>query len=213
MTVNLIHTTLAADGTQMNTRAARDWASISAIAPNHGMIFIDEDTVNRIAMLLDGQELSNGETVKAYAYEDDEPYAALVCSFGPALLPVQVQDYVRDRLAASENGKGAARLFDEVIRLGLQISLQGKEHCDAHIKAVNWVADDVEINRCKSNMIDMYGALGLGSFVKEGLGFDCPLEVFEKAVNDNAGFTGMGERLQKFVACAKRAGSTHVYFA
>ena len=42
---------------------------------------------------------------------------------------------------------------------------------------------------------------------------DVPLDVFEKAVNDNAVGTGMSERLGTFIACAKRRGSTHVYWA
>ena len=209
MSVNLMHTNEAAAADQ----AAANWAAITAVANADGMVFIDEDTVNTIARLLDGQALTNGEVVTAYSYNDDDQMGALVCAFGPALLPTQVQDQVRDRLAASQNGKAAARLFDTVIRLGLQITLSGKEFCDAHIKGVNWPGDEVEINRTASNMARMFGELGLDSWNEDTASRNVPLDVFAKAVNDNGFRTDMPERLQSFVECARRHAATHVYWA
>ena len=211
MTVNLIHTIDAATA-GAEDRATRDWTSIKAISED-GFVFIDEDTVNKIAALVDGQTLSNGEHVSAYAYEEDEAHAAYVSAFGPSLLPTQVQDQIRDRLAAGDKGKEAARLFDLVISLGLQISLQGKEFCPPYIKAVNWIADEVEINRTSSNMARMFTSLGLGGWNEENSSLNVPLDIFAKAVNDNGHQTEMPERLEAFIACARRNNSTHVYWA
>lgn len=209
MSVNLIATNRNIDS---EARAKSDWAVITAIAPNHGYLTIDEDTVNSIARLLDGQELTNGEKVSCYAYEDEDPYAAMVCAFGPSLLPTQVQDQVRDRLANTTNGKDAVRLFDTVIRLGLQIALNGAEfNTGAHIKGVNWAADEVEINRTQGNMWNMLRTLGLEA------GDDCAdeveFDVFAKAVNDNGYLTDMPGRLAAFVECGRRQNATHVYWA
>ncbi|QAY80230.1 hypothetical protein [Sphingosinicella sp. BN140058] len=208
MSVNLIATNRNVDA---STRDHTNWLAITAIAPDHGMVFIDENTVDSIARLLDGQKLSNGEAVCAYAYDDDcsPPY---VSSFGPCLLPTQVQDQIRDRLALSENGKTAVRLFNEIIRLGLQITLNGKEHCPAYIKGVNWVADEVEINRCQGNMLAMLRDLGIDAR------YEGPCEVefdtFSAAVQARAHLTDYSAaRLAAFVASGRRQKATHVYWA
>lgn len=211
MTVNLIHTIDSAiAGTE--DRATRDWTAIKAISED-GFVFIDEDTVDKIAMLVDSQRLTNGEFVAAYAYEENDGHASYVSAFGPSLLPTQVQDQIRDRLAAGNNGKEAARLFDLVIRLGLQISFQGKEFTAPYIKAVNWIADEVEINRTASNMARMFTNLGLGGWNEDNASLNVPLDIFAKAVNDNGHQTEMPERLQAFIECARRNNSTHVYWA
>ena len=197
-------------------RAAHHWAAITTIAPNHGMITLDENIVNDIARLLDGQELTGGERVRTYSYEDDDDYAAMVCAFGPSLLPVQIQDQVRDRLANDANGKAAVRLFNEILRLELQISLAGKEHCDAHLKGVNWPADDVEINRCSGNMYGMLRSLGFAHNIAKGDesgSGEVDFAEFAEAVRCNAFRTDMPERLERFVACARRNGATKVYWA
>ena len=211
MSMNLI----IRNDNQADDTAAVNWSTIKAAAQNdHGMVTIDDETITSIARLVADVTLSNGETVSAYAYDDeDDFYATYVSAFGPSLLPTKVQDEVRDRLATADNGKVAVKLFNEIIRLGLQISFHGTELCPAHIKGVNWVADEVEINRSNGNMCNMLGVLGLGDAVdtQEGTG-EVSFERFLQAVNDNACQTDMPDRLQALVASGQRRNATHVYW-
>lgn len=216
MTVNLIAATLNSDGTRASAQDeinAANWKAITAIAPQHGMIFIDDATVTAIAALLSDQPLSNGQEVSAYPVGEYDCVASLVCAFGPSLLPADVQDAVRDLLIAGTNGQQAADLFNEIIRLELQISLSGTEFCDAHIKGVNWIADEVEINRTASNMARMFTVLGLGAYNKRESSSSIPLGEFEAAINDNGHLTDMPMQLRTFADCAIRNRATHIYWA
>jgi hypothetical protein len=208
MTVNLMHANEAATADQ----AKKNWSEIKAVSTD-GFVYIDENTVKKIAALVDGQMLNNGTVLEAYAYKDDDMYPAYVSAFGPSLLPTQVQDQIRDLLAAGKNGKEAVRLYNLIISLGLQISLQGEEFCGAHIQGVNWVADEVEVTRTSSNMTHMFASLGLSKWTKDNYSDNIPMDVFTKAVNDNASQTDMPELLKQFVDCAVRNNATHVYWA
>ena len=211
MSMNLI----IRNDNQADDTAAVNWSAIKVAAQNdHGMVTIDDETVKSVARLVDGVILTNGERVCAYAYDDeDDFYATYVSAFGPSLLPTKVQDEVRDRLATADNGKIAVKLFNEIIRLGLQIGLHGTETCPAYIKGVNWVADEVEINRSSGNMCHMLEMLGLGDAVdtQEGTG-EVSFDRFLQAVNDNAYQTDMPDRLQALVASGQRRNATHVYW-
>lgn len=201
---------------------AANWAAIKAAAgaaeghehAEHGMVMISDDTITSIARLLSGQRLSNGELISAYYFDEADEWAPspMVCAFGPSLLPVQEQDYIRDRLAADENGARAVRLFNEVLRLGLQISFQGTEHCPGHMKGVNWTADEVEFSRCSGNMYAMLEDLGL-SFDRSANNGEVAFDVFAKAVNDNGWRTDCADRLKAFVACAARQQAQSVCWA
>ena len=213
MSVNLI---LRVEGTDTEATNKANWEAMKAAAGHEwAMVTIDDDTIKSIGRLLDGVTLTNGETVTAYACDEDDQYAAMICGFGPSLLPTQVQDQVRDRLATTENGKAAVRLFNEVIRLGLQVAFNGTEHCPGHIKGVNWVADEVEFNRSSGNMNAMLRELGLGDAVDADPDSDfgeVEFDRFVQAVNDNGLYTDCGQKLQRLVACGQRRGATHIYW-
>jgi len=101
---------------------------------NDAPLALNEDTVRSIARLLDGQVLTDGSRVCAAEFDDDDG-TPFIKGFNPALLPVQVQDYVRDRLAGVANGRAAARLFDDAIRHGRQLSLTGEDLMPARMTA------------------------------------------------------------------------------
>lgn len=195
-------------------RAASDWAQIIAIAPEHGLIFIDEDVVDSIARVLDGVTLLNGEQVSSYPRDEEDEYSqgSYVPSFGPALLPTIVQDQIRDRLARGKNGAQAARLFDLVIRLGLQVLVSGTDTCPAHIKGVNWRADDVTINRCSGAMFEMLDDLGIAFDRKADTG-EVDITTLAQAVKDNGWRTDCAGKLDAFIAAAQRNNATMAYWA
>ena len=214
MSVNLMHTRASTADAPTESKSAQDWARIREIAANEGMLELSEETVNKVAQLLEGVTLTNGERVLSYPSDGGEfDQGSYVAGFGPALLGEDTFRAVRTALEEDENGESAVALFDLIVELGLQILLSGAEFTVAHIKAVNWPADDVEVNTTQTRMEILFEALGLESYNQEHHSDDVPLDVFEKAVNDNAVGTGMSERLGTFIACAKRRGSTHVYWA
>lgn len=193
--------------------SATNWTAIKAVSNDDGMVFISDDTVASIARLLENVELANGQTVTTF-HDEEDMYPAYVEAFGPALLPTLLQDQVRDRLAAGENGTQAVRLFNEVIRLGLQIGLSGKEFCAAHIKGVNWVGDEVTLNLSSGSMASLVkDDLSIEVELDENGSGEVTLAAFAEAVNDNGIFSRFKPRLDQFVACAQRNGATHVYWA
>lgn len=221
MTMDLHFTNRAVDTEAL---ATENWAAMTAIG-EHGMVFLDADIVDSIARLLEGQVLSNGEAVTSYPTDEDaDEYAmpSYVPAFGPSLLPRQEQDYIRDRLARGANGKAACRLFDEILARGLQVSFKGQETCEPYIKAVNWRADDVGINRCASTIHEILRDLGLGSHIADdghGSG-EVEFETFVKAVADFGDYAGTGaggihlpDRLEAFIAAGRRNQATHVYWS
>lgn len=217
MTVSLMFRNAAADTAD---RTADNWTAIKTAAGHeHGYVFLAEETVQRVGRIVGDAVLANGETVSAYECSeedaDSEYYqGAYIPAFGPSLLSVELQDRVRDVLAQDENGKAAVALFNTVLGLGLQIGLQGKECIDAHMKGVNWIADEIEINRTASNMLRMMDDLGLGHTTAEDReSGEVELDHFVAAVAANGFYTGLEARLQAFIECAQRNGATHVYWA
>ena len=214
MSVNLMHTRASTAEAATESKSAQDWARIREIAANEGMLELSEETVNKVAQLLEGVTLTNGERVSSYPSDGGEfDQGSYVAGFGPALLGEDTFRAVRTALEEDENGESAVALFDLIVELGLQVLLSGAEFTDAHIKAVNWPADDVEVKTTQTRMEILFEALGLDSYNQEHHSDDVPLDIFEKAVNDNSVGTGISERLDTFIACAKRRGSTHVYWA
>lgn len=213
MSVSLISTQILEDGSTSG-KAKNDWARVTAVAAE-GRLDLSDATVIEIARILEGTTLSNGETVFAYVCDEDEEYSqgSYVGSFGPALLGEDTFRTVRTALEGLDNGEQAVALFDLVTELGLRLIFAPTDFTPANMQVENWPADTVEINRTCSNMVQMFGDLGLDRFNRDTCSENIPLDLFEKAVNDNGVSTGMADRLDAFVACAKRNGSTHVYWA
>lgn len=194
----------------IQTETARDtaasWAAFTAIAAD-GLAFIDDATVYAVAKLLDGVTLTNGEPVTAYAWDDG--YPSYVASFGPCLLPDDILAQMYDILA---DKPAAHAMLTAAVELGLQVSLNGKEHCEAYLKGVNWPADEVEINRTSGNMFNMLDLLGIEFDPKAESG-QVTFSQFEEAVARFGWATDMNERLVRFVAYGKRNSATSVYWA
>ena len=210
MSLTLMHTNRAIDTKSIDKT---NWQAISAIAPSNGVVTIEDETVDAIAELLVDTVLTNGESVSSYPKDCDD--AAFVASFGPALLGEDTYRQVRTILEGDPNGEQAVALFDKIVELKLQIGLSGKEFVPAHIKAVNWIDDEIQINRCSGNMIAMLDTLGLSKFINQGFyAGETDIETFAKAVDQNgADIDYPLARLKSFVACARRHNATHVIWA
>jgi hypothetical protein len=218
MSVNLIHTVLNDNDEAGESTSERIWKAITAITGDEGtagLLPLEEATVDQIATLLEGAYLTNGQNVRSYPRDGEEEWSqgSFVYCFGPSLLGEDSFRQVRTLLEQDPNGAKAVALFDLVTELGIQISLNGKDHYIPRMTVTNWPADDVEINRTESNMARMFQVLGLGDTEREHCSSSIPFEVFEKAVNDNGIYTDIPDQLEAFIACAKRNGSTHVYWA
>lgn len=208
MTVNL----MISDNNQ--DRAANDWSAINAVA-NNGHVFLANETVDEIATLLESATLSNGELLSSYP-ADGSGYESYVSSFGPGLLDETTMQALRRVLSADANGAQAIAMLDLIVERGLQITLNGDtHHFKAHLKAVNWPADDVEINRTTTNMIRMFRDLGLDAYNQgaDGMSKEVPFDAFMQAVNDNGNATDMPDRLRAFVTMGQRRGAQAVYWA
>ncbi len=200
MSMNLMIQT----ATVRDTKA--DWAAITAIAKD-GLAFIDDATVYAVAKLLDGVSLTNGEPIAAYPW--DEHYPSYVAAFGPSLLPEDVLAQLYDILAEHRDAHAMLTL---IVERGLQITLNGKEHCDAYLKGVNWPADEVEINRTSGNMYNMLDLLGI-EFDPRAESGECTFEQFEEGVARFGWATDMNERLLRFIQYGKRNNAISVYWA
>lgn len=208
MSVNLIHA---------NDNASNDnntWAIISSIAL-HGKVELEDHTVKKITAFLEDAVLINGEKVTAYPCENEEySLPDYVASFGPSVLGEDSYRTIRTFLEEDKAGETAVELFDAIVENNIQVTFSGRSFSNASMSAQNWPADDVEINRTTTNMARMMSLLGLEAFNDNScVSANIPLSVFEKAVKNNGQKTGMPERLQQFVDCAKRSGSTYVYWA
>jgi len=217
MSVNLLHT-IVTDSNEDNTRAERDWAAITAITGTGdvaGLLPVADATIDAIAHLVEDVALSNGETVTAYPREaeDEWGYQSYVPAFGLSLLDAGTLAQVRGLLEQDEGAEKALTLFDLIVERRLEVRFNGTDHCFARMVAVNWPADEVEINRCSGNMSRMFQTLGLGNTEREHGSELIALPVFAAAVEARGIYTDMPERLEAFVACAQRQGSTHVYWA
>lgn len=223
MSINLISTNRNVD---QAGRAKADWDAVKAVStadsaspfPTEGYVSVSNEAIVALAALLDGAVLTNGETVTTYDFTDGDVtptyFDAHVNSFGPALLLPRTLDKVRAILAPFPS---AVAMLDLVIERDLQISLSSTDYSQRpmpHLKAVNWAADEVEINRSSGNMLDMLRALGLGAYARndESTG-EVDFTTFAKAVNDNGHNVDIDpRRLDRFVACARRQNATHVYW-
>lgn len=190
--------------------ASVEWAAITAIAPE-GLVMIEDKAVTLLAQLLDGTKLANGEIVTGYAMEEDDCMSSLVSAFGPCLLPADKIDAIRVILADVPK---AIEILDLTIERKLQISFNGSEsHLGAHVKGVNWAADEVEINRSGGSMLNMLEDLGIPVVRGTDMG-EVAFDVFAKAVNDNEVLSErVLDRLEQFVACGRRNGAVKVYWA
>lgn len=206
--------------------ATANWTAITAVSkadpaspyPTEGYVALSMDAIVRAAHLLEGAVLANGERVSAYDFSRDADgefpaiVEAHVSAFGPSLLPQQTLDALRAELAAFPH---AIAMLDVVIARGLQISLstQNLSQRDMpHLKGVNWTADEVEINRCSSNMNEMLRKLGFSPEPRSSSG-ELEFDAFAAAVNDNGWRTDMPDRLDAFVAMGRRQNATKVYWA
>ncbi len=116
----------------MASAALKASTATSADAITMRTIFLNEDTVIRIAMVLRGVTLANARPVNTTMWNDEEN--AQVDRFNASLLTTQQQDQVRDRLASDENGRWAVNLFNLALRQGFEISLLSDGDTDAYIK-------------------------------------------------------------------------------
>lgn len=200
------------DANDAEARLSADWAAVKKIANNDGNVFISDELVTEIARILDDAPLSNGERVTAYSFDDDDLMPSYVSSFGPSLLGENAFREVRTLLETES--QQAADLFDLIAERGLQVTLCGKDFCEARIHALNWPADEVEINRTATNMARMLEALGIETDPnsEEGVG-EVTFDVFEQAVSARGTQTDFpAARLSAFVECARRNGATHIYW-
>lgn len=221
MSMNLIHTN---ENIDQGARATADWAALTAISaadpvspyPTEAYVSVSAEAIVSLAALLDNAALTNGQTVTTYDFschdEGEEYVEAHINAFGPSLLPKAQMSAVREILSPFPH---AIAMLDEVVARGLQISLStqtlSREEIP-HLKGVNWTGDEVEINRSSSNMVAMLRDLGLK--VQNTQPSEVDFETFARAVNDNAARTDYpADRLRAFVACGRRQGATHVYWA
>lgn len=221
MTMNLIHTNRDVD---QDARAKADWAAVTAVSaadpaspyPGEGYVALTADAVVALAALLDGAPLDSGDSVTTYDFSfeaDGQTHVeAHVNGFGPSLLGQDRLDAMRAVLAPFPS---ATAMLDLVITRRLQLSLSTETPGGAqvpHLKAVNWPADEIEINRCSGNMVAMLRDLGL--VVPDAEAGETDFATFAAAVSDNADRTDYpADRLRAFVACGQRQGATHVYWA
>lgn len=207
MTMNLI---FSKETTEVDAGAI--WGEVKTVSDQHGMVELSDDTVDSIARLLESVIMINGEPVAAYPADDDGFYEPFVSAFGPSMVDTWLQDRIRDRLAQDANGKTAVRLFDIILKHGIQVAFHGKDHCFARMSAVNWRADDCTINRCASNMFAMLDALEIAYDAKADSG-EVSLEAFEQAVEKHGWKVDVLKQVDRFIACAKRHNATTVYWA
>ena len=208
--------------------ASTTWTAITAVSkadpaspfPNEGYVTVDADAIVRIAALLDGAVLANGETVTTHDFsrdaDEDGPAVvdAHVSSFGPSLLAPDALAALRAELAPYEH---ASRMLDVVIAHGLQIALSSTDMLNRdmpYLKGVNWIADEVEIGRSQGGMYRMLDALGIprAPYDQQSVG-ETPFRTFADAVETRGDLTDMPDRLQAFVACARRQDAATVYWA
>lgn len=225
MSLNLIATNRNVDNAG---KATSDWSAIKAVSaadaaspyPSEGYVAVSVDAIVVIAALLDGAVLTNGERVTTYDFSGEDAdgvmrFEAHVNAFGPSLLQPRQLEALRRHLAPFPH---AVAMLDLTIERDLQISLSTTDlmqRPQPHLKGVNWVADEVEINRCASNMLAMLRDLGLGEHIRSGetIG-EVPFEDFARAVSANGHAVDYdARRLQRFVACGRRQGATHVHWA
>jgi hypothetical protein len=184
---------------------AANWAAIRTVS-EQGFVWLDDATVTKIATLLDGVVLANGQTIFTYAAEEGEPMGSYVSSFGPTLLDEEKLAKLRALLAPKP---AAIALLDAVAERGLQISLCGTDMCDAHVKGVNAAADIVEFNVSGTGLVPLLQSLGVPAKDEDSqVGGQIGFAEFDKAIQENRrNLGGYAERMDAFLDCARRNGA------
>ena len=88
----------------------------------------------------------------------------------------------------------------------------GKDITEPYLAAVNTPADTASIDLGSGSMYAMLKKLGIETDAERETG-ETSLEIFEKAVNDNADMTDCPASLRDFLECARRNGASQVYWA
>jgi len=188
-----------------------NWAAVKHIGQD-GLVWLDDATVTKAATLLDGAALANGQSVFTYVAEDGDPNGSYVGSFGPTLLDGEKLAKLRALLAPTP---AATALLDAVLERGLQMVLSGTDVCDAHVKAVNTAADEVEFNMANHDLVHFLQSLGVPARIEDGeVGGEIGFPEFARAIRDNRrNLGGYAERMDAFLACARRNDAAMVHWA
>jgi hypothetical protein len=204
MTVNL----MLLDAAAQDEGFINAWSDMCAIAP-HARVTITDDLVREAAMLLDGAPLSTGESVQGYAWDPEDQMSSLVCDFGPSLLAPEKLAAMRELLAPFPD---AVRLLDVVLKHEVRIRFSGSQMgVPAALCGGSTPAEEVDINMCEGNMIQLFRELGLSGFKR---GDDVPFETFAAAVANPPMVLHRGiDRLDRMVARGRKLGTTAVYYA
>ena len=188
-----------------------NWAAIKHIGQD-GLVWLDDATVTKVATLLDGAVLANGQSVFTYAAEDEEDQqGSYVGSFGPTLLDEEKLAKLRALLAPTAD---ATALLDAVLERGLQIGLCGTDLCGAHVKAVNTAADEVEFNVANTGLVYLLQSLGVPAKPEDAqVGGEIGFPEFVQAIEANRRkLGGYAERMDAFLACARRNDAAVVHW-
>jgi hypothetical protein len=204
MSMSIMFNTVRTDA-----QLAETWASVLAIAPEHGQLFLQEATVKAIAKELVDAPLANGHKVSSYHYENEYMYD-YVSAFGPSLLGAEKLEAVTEILKSDPNAEAALALFQLIMNQGIQVIFCDKEICDAHMCAVNETADVMSIRMSSGNLYQTLEKLGICNPEDEtSIAFD----VFANLVETKGFYMREADRLEAFVECGRRNKATQVYWA
>lgn len=197
----------------LTNRGTSDWTAIKEVSDVDGLVWLEDSTVDACARLLQCAVLSTGKLVLAFDHSDEEYHESFVSDFGPSLLDEETREALRELLETDrKGGEKAAALFDLICERQLMINLVGKSITEPYLAAVNTTADTASIDLGPSSMYAMLKKLGIETDAESEMG-ETSLEIFEKAVNDNAHMTDRPASLRDFLECARRNGASEVYWA
>jgi hypothetical protein len=187
-----------------------NWAALKQIG-EQGLVWLDDATVTKVATLLDGASLANGQSVFTYAAEEGDPQGSYVGSFGPSLLDEEKLAKLRALLAPTA---AATALLEAVLERGVQMVLSGTDMCGAHVKPVNTAADVVEFNVANTGLVYLLQSLGVPAKPEDGqTGGEIGFPEFERAIQDNRrNLGGYAVRMDAFLACARRNDAALVHW-
>ena len=198
---------------EISNRGTSDWAAIQEVSDVDGLVWIEDSTVDACARLLQHAVLSTGKPVLTFDHSDEEYHESFVSDFGPSLLDEETREALRELLETDrKGGEKAAALFDLICERQLMINLVGKDITEPYLAAVNTPADTASIDLGSGSMYAMLKKLGIETDAERETG-ETSLEIFEKAVNDNADMTDCPASLRDFLECARRNGASQVYWA
>ncbi len=110
------------------------WNAINNIAKN-GVLEIEAQTVVKVADLLRDVRLTNGYYVRVVDMTDG---GVFVCSFGPALLSIAIDEIIRSML---EHNDAALALYDLAVSKNLQVSFSTNNDDTPTIRVLNMPGD------------------------------------------------------------------------